>query len=88
MRVHNDAAIRGFWSAYLLLAIRDMDDWMHGAAATDFVMSDDPRVLGFVWTCTQLGINAGALRSKCMTERTRALIRHGNRGGKGLKNAA
>lgn len=67
-----------FWCAYLLLAIRDMDSGFHGLSARDFVFSGEPRPLGFVWTCEQIGIDANALRQACMTRRGRARVGRSN----------
>jgi hypothetical protein len=81
--------VRAFWGAYLLLAIRDMDNPFYESSAKEFVFCGERRPLGFVWTCEQLGIDASALRRQCMSRELRSRIRGvANRGGQRYKRAA
>jgi hypothetical protein len=74
----NDGGILNFWRAYLIRAIRDIDEEFYRAGAEAFILDDDERVLGFRWVCDVLGIDAGVARRKIMDPRLRRLITHGN----------
>jgi hypothetical protein len=77
-RIH-DAAIMNFWRAYLVRAIRDLDEWFYAKSAEAFVLDDDERVLGFRWVCSVLDIDPDAMRAKVMDRRLRHSVIHGNR---------
>lgn len=74
-----DEHLLNFWRAYLVRAIRDLDEWLYARGAEEYIRDGSDRVLGFRWVCSVLGYNADVLRDRALDPALRRRIFHGNR---------
>jgi hypothetical protein len=83
----SDDGVRRLWCAVILNAINEIDSYRYATGAHDFIFSGERRTLGFIWLCDHLGLDAHALRQRCMTFEGRNRILRGRRNRRKKRDA-